>query len=154
MTLTRWNPMPDLERLERTLLSPLAPESEEMMSAPWVPSVDVAEEPERVIIRAEVPGIDPKDIDIRFDDGRLTLSGERRQESEDDGRTWHRVERFYGRFTRTFTLPVSVDADKATASYASGVLEIVMPKREDAQPKRIAIGATRSASKAQGQRRA
>jgi HSP20 family protein len=138
--------MRDFAQVERTLFEPFLSGSEEMLSSSWVPSVDVAEDGEQVVVRAEVPGMNPDDIDIRFADGRLTLSGERKQENETDGRTWHRVERSYGRFTRTFMLPTSVDADKAIASFANGILEVVMPKREEAKPKRIEVKRAESAS--------
>lgn len=143
MTLpARWNPMRDFAQLERRLWDALREPmriDDELMSTSWVPAVDVLEDDDRVIVRAEVPGMKPEDIDIRFENGMLTITGERKLEKEKDGQTYHRVERSYGRFVRSFTLPASIHAEKASASYENGVLEIVMPKREEAKPRRIEI---------------
>lgn len=137
--LSRWNPLRDVSQLERGLFGPGFLMNDDMSSSAWLPSVDVAEDANSVVVRAEVPGMKLEDFDIRFDNGMLTVSGERKQESQSEERTWHRVERSYGRFSRTFMLPTSVDAEKANASYTNGILEIVIPKREEAKPKRIPV---------------
>lgn len=119
----------------------LAAEDEDLVSGAWVPAVDVAETQEKILVRAEVPGVRQEDIAIEFENGLLTLKGERKLEKV-EGTTWHRVERVYGNFSRTFTLPRTVDPEKIAASYRDGILEIEVPKKEEAKPKhiRIAVG--------------
>jgi HSP20 family protein len=111
---------------------------EDLVSGTWVPQVDVAETQEKILVRAEVPGLRQEDIQIEFENGLLTLKGERKLEKS-EGTTWHRVERTYGNFSRSFTLPRTVDAEKIAASYREGILEIEVPKREEAKPKQIRI---------------
>ena len=111
---------------------------EDLVSGTWVPPVDVAETQDRILVRAEVPGIKQEDISIEFENGLLTLRGERKLEKT-EGVTWHRVERIYGNFSRSFTLPRSVDPEKISASYREGILEVEVPKREEAKPKHIKI---------------
>lgn len=111
---------------------------EELVSGTWVPPVDVAETQEKIVVRAEVPGMKQEDISIEFENGLLTIKGERKLEKS-EGVTWHRVERIYGNFRRSFTLPRSVDPEKIAASYREGILEVEVPKREEAKPKHIKI---------------
>lgn len=119
----------------------LAGDDEDLVSGAWVPAVDVAETQEKILVRAEVPGVRQEDIAIEFENGLLTLKGERKLEKT-EGTTWHRVERVYGNFSRTFTLPRTVDPERIAASYRDGILEIEVPKKEEAKPKhiRIAVG--------------
>jgi len=105
----------------------------------WVPSVDIAESEKHFEVIAEVPGLSKKDIHISVEDGYLTLSGERKLESEKDDKNYHRSERVYGKFERSFRLPKEVDAEAIKANYANGVLKIEIPKTEKALPKQIAI---------------
>jgi HSP20 family protein len=114
---------------------------EDLVSGTWVPPVDVAETQEKILVRAEVPGMKQNDIQIEFENGLLTLRGERKHEKT-EGLTWHRVERTYGNFSRSFTLPRTVDPERITASYRDGILEIEVPKREEAKPKQIRIEVT------------
>lgn len=107
-------------------------------SAVWQPAVDVAEDADRIHVKVEVPGMDEKDLRISYEDGMLTVSGERQFEKKDD-RSYHRIERSYGSFTRTFSLPRSVEPGQIAASYRNGVLEIEIPKREDSKPRQIQI---------------
>jgi len=107
-------------------------------AAAWAPAVDVAEETDKLLVRVEVPGMDEKDLKVHFEDGLLTISGERQFERKDD-RNYHRIERSYGSFVRTFSLPRSVDANKISANYTNGVLEIEIPKLDEAKPKQIQI---------------
>lgn len=107
-------------------------------SGTWAPPVDVAEEKDHILVKVEVPGVDEKDLKVNFEDGLLTVSGERQFERKDD-RNYHRIERTYGSFVRSFTLPRTVDANAITASYKNGVLEIEIPKKEEAKPKQIQI---------------
>ena len=111
---------------------------EDLVSGAWVPAVDVAETQEKSLVRAEVPGMKQEDVQIEFENGLLTIRGERNLEKT-DALTWHRVERTYGNFSRSFTLPRTVDPEKITATYRDGILEIEVPKREEAKPKQIRI---------------
>jgi len=115
-----------------------AREDEDLVSGTWVPAVDVAETQEKIVVRAEVPGMKQEDIQIEFENGLLTIRGERKIEKS-EGLTWHRVERVYGNFSRSFTLPRTVDAEKISAAYRDGILEIDVPKKEEAKPKNIRI---------------
>ena len=104
----------------------------------WAPPVDVAEDAERIHVKVEVPGMDEKDLKVNYQDGLLTISGERQFEKKED-RNYHRIERAYGSFQRTFTLPRTVDGSAISATYNNGVLEIEIPKREEAKPRQIQI---------------
>jgi HSP20 family protein len=101
--------------------------------------VDIYENGDSLVLKAELPGINPDDVEIRVEDNTLYLKGERKFEKEVKEQNYHRVERTYGTFTRTFTLPNSVDADKVAANYKDGVLTLTMPKKEEAKPKTIKI---------------
>jgi HSP20 family protein len=111
---------------------------DETKSGVWAPPVDVAEEKDKIFVRVEVPGMNESDLKVSFEDGLLTVSGERQFERKDD-RNYHRIERTYGSFTRTFSLPRTVDANSIAASYRDGILEIEIPKLEEAKPKQIQI---------------
>lgn len=107
----------------------------------WVPAVDIHEEPERYVISADVPGVDPESIDVSMENGVLTISGERRSErSEERAGGARRVERVYGNFYRRFALPDSADAENVQARSVHGVLEVVIPKKAQIQPKKIKVG--------------
>jgi HSP20 family protein len=105
----------------------------------WLPSLDVAETKNELVVKAEVPGMDPKDIDISLSDGVLTIRGEKRQEKEEKEADYHLVERSYGSFTRSVQLPREVQSDKISASYKNGILKIALPKSEEAKKKEIKI---------------
>ncbi len=113
-------------------------EDDALKGGSWAPAVDVAEENDKIIVKVEVPGISEKDLKVTFEDGLLTVSGERQFERKDE-RNYHRIERTYGSFVRTFTLPRNVDGSKIAASYVNGVLELEIPKREEAKPRQIQI---------------
>lgn len=139
--MTRYNPFDDLRRMESRLFEPFfrfPVFQEELQGNSWNPAVDVLEEKDRIFVKVEAPGVDEKDLKITFEDGLLTVTGERQFERKDD-RNYHRIERAYGSFTRTFSLPRSVDATQIVADYRNGVLEISIPKKEEARPKQIAI---------------
>lgn len=112
----------------------------------WAPAVDVAEDAEKIHVKVEVPGMDEKDLRINFEDGLLSISGERQFEQKDD-RNYHRIERSYGSFVRSFTLPRSVEPASIVASYRNGVLEIEIPKKDEAKPRQIAINAGKQIDK-------
>lgn len=140
----RWTVSADFKNLQNQLgrfFEPFArvASDEDLVSGTWVPQVDVAETQEHILVRAEVPGMKQEDIQIEFENGLLTLRGERKLDKSDAGVTYHRVERIYGNFSRSFTLPRTVDAEKISASYRDGVLEIIVPKKEEAKPKQIRI---------------
>jgi len=141
MTLVRWTPWQELENMNRQLShlfddSPLNTLSD---AEQWAPRVDIRETDDALLVQAELPGIDKKDVHLEVKDGVLTLSGERRYEKDVKEENVHRVERVYGSFSRSFSLPTNVDAEKVDASMRDGVLEVRLPKRESAKPKAIAI---------------
>jgi len=139
--IVRFNPLNDLRRMEARFFEPFFRfpyMPEEAQSAAWNPPVDVLEEKDRIVVKVEAPGVDEKDLRVTFEDGQLTVSGERQFERKDD-RNYHRIERAYGSFTRTFTLPRSIDATRIAANYRNGVLEIEIPKKEESRPKQIEI---------------
>jgi len=113
--------------------------SEPFGLAEWSPALDVSETDDAVLVHAEIPGIDPKELDIAVVGDTLTIRGEKKDETEREGRNFHRVERRYGSFTRSLRLPAPVAAEHVTATAAGGVLEIRLPKKEEAKPKRIEI---------------
>ena len=110
-----------------------------LSSSDWVPAVDIKEEDGRYIIHADVPGVDPKDIEINMEDGVLSIKGERHSETTDEREGYKRVERVRGSFFRRFSMPDTADADAVTAKSKDGVLEIVIPKQQKLQPKRIRV---------------
>jgi len=112
---------------------------EDFISGGWVPPVDVRETKETLEIAAELPGVDPKTVEVSVEGGILTLKGSRTFEKAAEGETYHRVERAYGAFERSFTLPGNVEAERIQATYRNGVLHLTVPKREEAKPKSIAI---------------
>ena len=149
MNLTRFDPYRELvtlqDRLNRAFGSGFGRgEREDETLAAWAPPVDIAEEKDRILITAELPGFKNEDISIQTENGMLTLSGERRFEKESGEKAYHRVERSYGRFVRSFSLPNNVDREKIQARFTDGLLQIELLKREDAKPRTIKIsgGAT------------
>jgi HSP20 family protein len=142
--MTRYNdPWNDLRTLPNRFFEPFfgrfgSLSDEGMSTATWAPPVDVDEDNNKIHVKVEVPGMDEKDLKINYEDGLLTISGERQFERKDD-RNYHRIERTYGSFIRSFSLPRSVEASKIVANYRNGVLEIEIPKKEEAKPKQIQI---------------
>jgi len=105
----------------------------------WFPSLDVAETKNDLVVKVELPGMDPKDIDISLTDGLLTIKGEKKQEKEEKEENYHFIERSYGTFTRSIRLPKEVKHDKINASYKNGILKVVLPKSEEAKKKEIKV---------------
>ena len=145
MNLVTWDPYREISsihnRFNRIFGGALTPRErdEELSLGAWIPPVDIVEEKERILLTAELPGFQEKDIDVQMEGNLLTLRGERKSEVEKEGRTFHRVERSYGQFFRSFTLPNNVDRDRIKAKFANGLLEVELPKREEARPKQIKI---------------
>lgn len=147
MALVRWTPTRDLfdltEEFSRMLdrfFGPVMGEETEMPTpTTWYPMVDIAEKKDAFVVTAELPGMKKEDIHITFKDGTLSIEGERKRESEVKGVDYHRVERRYGKFCRTFQIPVSVKEDKIQAAYKDGILTIQLPKAEEAKPKEISV---------------
>jgi HSP20 family protein len=146
MNLVRWNPMRDMfsrrsgfNRLFDEMFFPVAdnPETAELWN--WNPAVDVIENDDSFVIKAELPGVDKKDISLDIKDGTLTLKGERSTEKEDKNDRYYCKERAYGSFRRDFRLPVHAEADKITADYKDGVLTVTIPRPEDRKPKQITV---------------
>lgn len=145
MSLARWDPFLEFRTLEnqmnRLFRRQLADRPEEALtSAEFSPAVDVYEDDNKLTLKVEVPGIDANDLDIRVDGNMLTISGERKFEREEKKENFRRVERAYGSFSRSFTLPSSADTDNVKASFENGVLQIEVPKRAEARGKQIKIG--------------
>jgi HSP20 family protein len=107
--------------------------------ADWVPAVDIIEEKERFVLRADVPGVKPEDIDVNMENGVLSVSGERHHESAEEAQGMRRVERVSGKFYRRFNLPDTADAQEVSARSADGILEVVIPKQPQVQARRIAV---------------
>lgn len=105
----------------------------------WTPAVDIKEEESQFVLLADVPGVDPESIDVTMEAGVITIKGDRKAESEETKNGYHRIERRYGTFYRRFSLPDHADADKISAKYDNGVLKVIVPKQEKAQPKRITV---------------
>jgi HSP20 family protein len=114
-------------------------EDEWALGGSWAPAVDIYEKDGNIVLKAELPGVDPKDVDIRVENNLLTLRGERKFDNEVKRDNYHRVERSYGSFSRSFTLPNVVDTQNIKAEYRDGVLHMTLPKREEAKPRQIQI---------------
>lgn len=145
--LTRWNdPFRDLQSLQNQMNRLFSetfsgrPGGEEGVSAAWAPPVDIAETPEKLTFVVEVPGFRQEDLNVRLENGVLTIDGERKFEEKKQDKSFHRVERAYGKFFRSFALPPNVDTSKVTANIEDGILRIELPRREEAKPKSIPIG--------------
>ena len=144
MTLVRWDSFRELEeisnRLQRLYSRPTPPNGKEgMIVADWAPSVDVSEMDGEYQIKAEIPDVKKEDVKVTLEDGVLTIQGERKFEKEEKGKKYHRVERSYGSFVRSFTLPDLVDEAKVKAEFKDGVLNLKLPKSEKVKPKAIEI---------------
>jgi HSP20 family protein len=146
-TLTRWDPFKELDELQNRLstLFGRAPvrkdggREEAMTLAEWAPLVDIIEEEKEYRIKAELPEVSKSGVKVTVQDDVLTIAGERTFEKEDTGRKYHRVERAYGSFARSFTLPEDADAAKVSADFKDGVLIVHLPKSEKARPKSIEV---------------
>ncbi|HEY6552801.1 MAG TPA: Hsp20/alpha crystallin family protein [Vicinamibacteria bacterium] len=152
MAIVRWEPVRDLVSLQDRM-NMLFNQSfrginrggteEDWAQGAWSPAVDIYEKDGNIVLKAELPGIDAKDVDVSVENNILTLRGERRFDQEVQRENYQRVERSYGAFTRSFTLPTVVDTEKIKAEFKDGVLRMTLPKKEEAKPKQISINVTR-----------
>lgn len=143
--LTRWEPFRDLanlqDRMNRLFSDQFGQVAEEnLTAAAFMPPVDVYEDENTLQLKLEVPGVEEKDIDIRIENNMLTVRGERKFEKEEKEKNFHRIERRYGTFSRSFQLPPTVNPEEAKADYVNGVLKISLAKRAEAKPKQIKVG--------------
>ena len=143
---TRWDPFKELEEMEKRLLSVFGRmpvrsggEKEAMTVVEWSPLVDITEDEKEYLIKAELPEVKKEDVKLTIQDNVLSISGERKYEKEEKGKKYHRVERAYGSFMRSFTLPEDADGSKVSAEYKDGVLKVHLPKSEKAKPKAIEV---------------
>lgn len=143
--IARWDPFREFstlqDRMNRLFRESYGPEGrdESLTTSQFAPPVDVYEDEHNVVLKVEVPGIDEKNIDVQVENNVLTVHGERKVEKEEKEENFRRIERQYGSFTRTFTLPSTVDAERIQADYDKGVLKIVLPKKAEAKPKQIKV---------------
>ena len=145
MAIIRWDPFRDIETL-RDKMNRLFEdafssrgEGKDLIASTWSPSVDIYEDENTIVLTAEVPGLDENDINIKIEDKTLTLQGERKFEKDTKEENYHRIERSYGSFYRSFTLPHNVNVDKIIAKHENGILKITMPKKAELQPRKIKI---------------
>lgn len=152
MNVVKYDPFRDLRNLQDEMTRlftggrPVLLGQEEMANGAWVPSVDIFEDKEKLTLEAELPGMKREDFEISVENNVITLSGERKFEKRTEGDNYHRVERSYGSFTRSFTLPQTVTADGATAEFENGVLRVSLPKREETKARKIEISSSGSTS--------
>lgn len=151
MSIIRWEPFRDLvstqdrfNQLFNETFSRAFGDQQEVSPRAWVPPVDIYETGDSVVLKAELPGINPDDVEIRVESGTLYLKGERKFEKEAKDENLRRVERSYGTFTRSFSLPNTVDSEKVNAEYKNGILTLSMPKREEAKPRSIKINVAKA----------
>jgi HSP20 family protein len=145
MAIIRWDPFRDMgtlrDRMNRLFEDMTSSQGEEkdLMARSWAPSVDIYETENEVVLSAEIPGVDEKDVEIKVEDNNLTLRGERKFEKETKEENYHRIERSYGSFFRSFALPSYIDQDRIEAEQENGILKIHMPKRAELKPRKVKI---------------
>jgi HSP20 family protein len=150
MAIVRWEPFRDMlttqDRFNRLFNETFSRAfgDEEMPARAWTPAVDIVENDNNLVLKAELPGVDPKDVEVRVEDNTLYLKGERKFEKDVKEENYYRIERSYGSFARTFTLPGSIDSEKVDANCQDGVLTLTIPKREEAKPKTIKINVSKN----------
>ena len=148
MSIVRYDPFRDLRTLQEEVNRLFSTNltrafgDEGIGRGAWSPSVDIYENKDQIVLEAELPGMKQEEFDLSIENNVITLRGERRFEKTDDSDNYHRVERSYGAFTRSFTLPQTVSGEGATAEYSNGVLRVTLPKREEAKPRRIEVMGT------------
>jgi HSP20 family protein len=145
MAIVRYNPLRDLqtlqEQMNRLMETPWRRgfEGEDLKEGLWNPAVDIYEDAESLVVKAEVPDIDQKDIEVKIENNTLTIKGERKHETDVQKENYHRIERYFGAFSRSFQLPPTVDQEKVAAVCDKGVLTITLGKKEEIKPKQINV---------------
>jgi HSP20 family protein len=156
--MTRWDPFNELSSLQNRINQFLGQSlpfggtgvaDQPLTFSNFVPPVDIAEDEHNITVQVEVPGINEKDLDIRLENNVLAISGERRMGDEQKRENFHRIERSYGRFVRSFALPGTIDAEHVNAQFENGLLKVTIPKRAETRPKQIKIGVGKSVPEAQ-----
>ena len=149
MSLVKWDPFVELEEVSKQLnrifgKSPARtePERELLAMADWAPDVDITETDTAYLIKGEIPGVNKEDVKVNIENGVLTMSGERKQEKEEKGKKFHRIERSYGSFMRSFRLPDNIDESAVKAEFKDGMLNVTLPKSAQAKPKSTNITVT------------
>lgn len=150
MALVRWEPAREVDSLQsevnRVFDAFFGGGSSAERTRRWIPPMDLVETDDHFVLRADLPGLTQEDVAIEIKDGMLTVSGERRADHEERSEGFYRVERAFGHFSRSMTLPDGIDAEKVSADFHEGVLEVRVPKPEQRKPHRVAIGASNGAS--------
>ena len=145
MALVRWRPFEDLMNMSNfddffgNILGGKFPLQRSRDDSEWIPRVDISENDEGILVRADAPGMSKDDVKITLNENVLTIVGEKKAERDEKKENYHRIERVFGKFQRSFYIPTNVDAEKISAAYNNGVLEVVLPKKEEAKPKEIPI---------------
>ncbi len=140
MAITRYEPWSLLSQLQKELERSQDEAGEgSIATAEWAPAVDIKEEPDKFVIKADIPGVKPDEIEVSMEEGVLTIKGEKKTEATTEKEGYKRVERTYGSFYRRFSLPDTADAEAISAKSKHGVLEIVIPKKEAVKPKKISV---------------
>lgn len=145
MNIVKYDPFKEFRGLQEDMarifsgVAPLRVDREEMLNGAWAPKVDIFENKDNLVLEAELPGMNRDDFELSFENNMLTLSGERKFEKKTEGDNYHRIERSYGAFTRSFTLPQTVTAEGAKAEFNNGILHVTLPKREDTKARKIEV---------------
>ncbi|MGB2752719.1 MAG: Hsp20/alpha crystallin family protein [Pyrinomonadaceae bacterium] len=145
MNIVKYDPFKEFRGLQEDMarifsgVAPLRVDREEMLNGAWAPKVDIYENKDNLVLEAELPGMNRGDFELSFENNMLTLSGERKFEKKTEGDNYHRIERSYGAFTRSFTLPQTVTAEGARAEFNNGILHVTLAKREDTKARKIEV---------------
>lgn len=145
MNIVRYDPFRELRSLQDEMnrlfsgITPATGNREEMAHGAWMPNIDIFDEKDSLVLEAELPGMKRDDFDISIENNVITLKGERKFENKSEGNNYHRIERAYGTFSRSFTLPQEVSAEGATADFEDGVLRVTLPKREETRARKIEV---------------
>ncbi len=145
-SIVNWNPLRELEGMQDRILramhlgSPQQPENRQgLATVQWAPTIDISEDEHEYVVHAEIPGVQKEDVHVTLENGVLNIRGERRFEKEDKGRTYHRVERCYGTFSRSLAMPEDVDPDQVKAEFKDGLLKVRLAKSESKKPRQIEV---------------
>ncbi|MEX2263932.1 MAG: Hsp20/alpha crystallin family protein [Bryobacteraceae bacterium] len=137
MSLSHYDPLSNSLRFFEDAVTRLM--NEPRTARPWSPAVDIVETENAIVLKADVPDVDLKDIEVRVENQTLTLKGERKFEQEENAKGYHRIERSYGNFVRSFAVPATVDTEHVAAEYRNGVLNVTLPKKEAAKPRQVKV---------------